>query len=234
MGEHVRVLQARVQAGAVRGRRLRRERRRDDDEEEREEAATPPSTGTTQATRSRVRGGSAAPQPRRSRSGSAARGGASPPARPRTRRSCSRSAARGSCARRRRRTRSRGGGARRARTSGRDRGRREGADERVPGGDGEAAPARPRRERARDERVEGEAERDDERGAAELGPVSRALLGRVLRRALRHERVRASRRRRRSGAALDGDLAARPERSGTDARVEDRHRRLPVPSRSPS
>ena len=53
-----------------------------------------------------------------------------------------------------------------------DGGRDEGADECVSGGDGEAAPALPGRDRARDDGVEGEAERGDERGAAQLRQVT--------------------------------------------------------------
>ena len=50
--------------------------------------------------------------------------------------------------------------------------RDEGADEGVAGRDGEAAPALPGGDRAGDDRVEGEAERGDERGAAELRQVT--------------------------------------------------------------
>ena len=110
VGHHVRVLEARVEPVAVRRRRLRRERRRDDDEQEREEDGDAAEHGHDPG--DEVAGGAPvqrAPRRRRSRSGSAARAGASPPARPRRPRSCSRWAARGSCARRRRRTRSRAG-----------------------------------------------------------------------------------------------------------------------------
>ena len=54
--------------------------------------------------------------------------------------------------------------------------RDEGADERVAGRDGEAAPALPGGDRAGDDRVEGEAERGDECGAAQLRQVTQLFL----------------------------------------------------------
>ena len=97
--EHVRVLEARRHARRRRGRGLRREGARDDDDEEREEDRDRREhrhdPHDEVARPAPVEPG---PPPRRSRSGRAARGGATPPARPRTPRSCTRSAApRSSC-----------------------------------------------------------------------------------------------------------------------------------------
>ena len=93
--------------------------------------------------------------------------------------------------------------------------RDEGADECVARGESQAAPALPGRDRPGDDGVEREPERGDECGAAQLrhGAASGglALLGGVLRRALRHEGVLPRNEDAVPELALDGDLAVSAE-----------------------
>ena len=193
-------------------RRLRPERARDGDEHEREERRDAaehrhrPRDEVGRAAAVEQHGG--APSSRRAR---AARAAASPPGRPRTRRSSSRSAARvvvccatyvneKSC-----RTSADSSTARR------DGRRAERREQRVARGVGEPAPVRARGPRAGDRRVERRARAMTKSAARPRSATAlRLLRGRVLRRALRHERPGhrakrplddASRRRRRRGRA---------------------------------
>ena len=175
MREHVRVLQARVQPGALERRGLRRERARDGDEHEREEDGDAAEHG--HAPGDEV--GRAAPvdQDRGRgvrRSSTSSQRSSEPSCPPRRRTSSSPSAARSTCAARRTRTRSRAG-QRREQNRGGDRGRAERREQRVAGGVGEPALVRVRRPRADDRRVEREPERDEQRGAAEVGHALRCL-----------------------------------------------------------
>ena len=92
-------------------------------------------------------------------------------------------------------------------------------------------PAAPRRAAAsaRDERVQGQTERDDERGATELGHGSRQaerLLRRVLRRALRDHRAGLGDERAVAELAVDDDVPADLEEVGDGARVPNGDGRL--------
>src|SRR5205085_11554093 len=98
--------------------------------------------------------------------------------------------------------------------------RRERGEERVLGGQCEPAPAPPGGERAGDERVRDEPEAEKERGAPELSH-SGGLGGGVLRRALRHERVRLCDERAVAERPLDHDLPPGAGTLGDAARAED-------------
>ena len=111
--------------------------------------------------------------------------------------------------------------------------RPERGEQRVLRGEREPAPPLPRGERAGDERVDDEPEAQEERGAAELGHrYVVALRRRVLRGALRRQRVR-----RRDEVPLRSvpvTTTSRPtgKRSGTRAVVDDRRARRGRPSTS--
>ncbi len=171
VGHHVRVLEARVQAGTVRRRRLHGKRRRHDDDEEREEDRDSADHGddpgdeiaraaVEQHRRRSVAGQDQQPEEERSLLPAPERG--------------DRVAGRQLAARvlrdvderevvadERGEEDDRGDGA-----------RDEGADERVAGRDGETAPALPGGNRAGNDRVEREAERGDECSAAQLRQVT--------------------------------------------------------------
>ena len=114
VGDHVRVLEAGVQSGAVRavrpGARTGWPRRRG---ARRRRERHPPAPAQSRRRRRGSPSCPGAPRPPRSRSGRGARAAVTPPGRPRRRRWCTRWAARGSSAGRRIRTRSRGARVRR-------------------------------------------------------------------------------------------------------------------------
>ena len=107
--------------------------------------------------------------------------------------------------------------------------RRERGDQRVLGGAREAPATDVRRVRPRDERVRGQAECDEERGATQLrhglasGRVA-ARLRRVLRRALRDQRARFGDERAALEPPLDHDVAADLEEVRNRARVPHGYR----------
>ena len=143
--EHVRVLQARVEARALGRRRLRPERARDDDEHEREERRD--RAEDRHRPRDEVGRAAAVEEDRRgriARRARAARAAAILPARPRTRRSSSRSAAPSTCAARRTMNEKSWRTSAESSTAACDGRRAERREQRVPRRVGEAAPMRAR------------------------------------------------------------------------------------------